>query len=195
MSTSVVANLAVVCVLLSVVCVLLSGATAFSAAPPVSAISGSLSPPTAASQRWPCLRPAPGRLRGGSENQGSDAHPAVQGWPDKYTGKVGGATGPRALHAEFAVETASQVTLAELDVNNWPTWTTAGNAKWVVGKTNADKQMPYGELSYVISGKIEIVPPSGDPVVVQAGDFVTFPEGFISTWTVVEELTWRYFLY
>jgi len=51
MSTSVVANLAVVCVLISVVCVLLSGATAFSAAPPISAISGSLSPPTAASQR------------------------------------------------------------------------------------------------------------------------------------------------
>jgi uncharacterized cupin superfamily protein len=55
--------------------------------------------------------------------------------------------------------------------------------------------MPYNELSYVLSGKLEIIPPSGTPVLVQAGDFVTFPEGFKSTWTVLEELTWHYYLY
>ena len=27
------------------------------------------------------------------------------------------------------------------------------------------------------------------------GDFVTFPEGFVSDWTVLEELTWHYYLY
>ncbi|MGB1605685.1 MAG: cupin domain-containing protein [Promethearchaeia archaeon] len=85
--------------------------------------------------------------------------------------------------------------MAALDAQNWPTWTTAGNPKWLVGKTNEDKEMPYGELSYVISGKLEIIPPSGERVIVQAGDFVTFPQGFVSTWTVLEELTWHYYLY
>ena len=103
--------------------------------------------------------------------------------------------GPRVLHQEFAVEKASEEELAELDVMNWPQWSTAGNPKWMVGKTNVDKVMPYGELSYVISGKLEVIPPSGEPVIVQAGDFVTFPDGFKSTWTVLEELTWHYYLY
>ena len=85
--------------------------------------------------------------------------------------------------------------MSQLDVANWPTWTTAGNPKWAVGKTNEDKVMPYNELSYVISGKLAIIPPSGEKVIVQAGDFVTFPEGFKSTWTCTEELTWHYYLY
>ena len=83
--------------------------------------------------------------------------------------------------------------LMELDVMNWPTWTTAGNERWVPNVTRKDKEMPYGELSYLTSGKLEIVPKStGVPVVVNPGDFVTFPEGFVSDWTVLEELTWHY---
>ena len=56
--------------------------------------------------------------------------------------------------------------------------------------------MPYGELSYLISGQLEIVPKdTGVPVLVNPGDFVTFPEGFVSDWTVRKELNWHYFLY
>ena len=63
-------------------------------------------------------------------------------------------------------------------------------------ETRKDKVMPYGELSYLISGKLEIVPKeTGVPVIVSPGDFVTFPEGFESDWTVLEELTWHYYLY
>ena len=62
--------------------------------------------------------------------------------------------------------------------------------------TRKDKEMPYGELCYLISGSLEIVPKdTGVPVLVSPGDFVTFPEGFVSDWTVLEELTWHYYLY
>jgi hypothetical protein len=52
----------------------------------------------------------------------------------------------------------NKYTKYQLDVANWPTWTTANNLKWVVGKQNVDKVMAYGELSYVLSGKLEIIP-------------------------------------
>ena len=84
----------------------------------------------------------------------------------------------------------------ELDVKHWPTWSTSNKEKWNVGNLVSDKEMPYGELSYMISGKLEITPASTkEAVVVKEGDFVTFPYGFIASWTVLEELTWHYYLY
>ena len=73
-------------------------------------------------------------------------HPAVAGWPDKYTGTAGGP-GPRVLHDAFAVlrRPQSQKLVIELDVKNWPTWTTAGNDRWVENVTRKDKEMPYGD--------------------------------------------------
>ena len=122
-------------------------------------------------------------------------HPAVAGWPEKYSGKEGGP-GPRILHDTFAVQRSDYALLMELDVSNWPTWTTVGNDRWIEHVTRKDKEMPYGELSYLISGRLEIVPKdTGVPVVVTPGDFVTFPKGFVSDWTVLEELTWQYYLY
>ena len=57
-------------------------------------------------------------------------------------------------------------------------------------------RLASAELSYLITGKLEIVPQeTGVPVIVSPGDFVTFPEGFVSDWTVLEELTWHYYLY
>ena len=178
-------------------CMLLPMAAAFTAGLQACTIVRAGVHPPASTGAWR-RRMGVGRLRGGGAlacSAGAATHPAVQGWPEKYAGKADGETGPRVLHTEFTVEKASDAAVAALDVQNWPTWTTAGNPKWLVGKTNEDKEMPYGELSYVISGKLEIIPPSGERVIVQAGDFVTFPQGFVSTWTVLEELTWHYYLY
>ena len=120
----------------------------------------------------------------------------MAGWPEKYTGTASGTKGPRVLSGTFAVQAGDYQLLAELDVPNWPTWTTKGNDRWLPHVTRKDKEMPYGELSYLISGKLEIVPKeTGVPVIVSPGDFVTFPEGFVSDWTVLEELTWHYYLY
>ena len=143
----------------------------------------------------PCTRPASTARRSFLPRL-AEIHPAVAGWPDKYSGTLGGPKGPRILHDAFAVQTGDTSLLMELDVANWPTWTTAGNERWLENVTRKDKEMPYGELSYPISGNLEIVPKvTGVPVIVSPGDFVTFPEGFVSDWTVLEELTWHYFLY
>ena len=130
-----------------------------------------------------------------------EQHPAVLGWPQKYAeagGKSGSESlgGPRILSNEFAVQKASPSELQELDVHNWPIWTTSDKSKWKVGNQVQDKEMPYGELSYVLSGQLEIIPQStGIPEIVNVGDFVTFPKGFVASWRVLDELTWHYFLY
>ena len=149
----------------------------------------SLSPPVS-----PATRPLTA-TRSTTVRLAVEVHPAVAGWPDKYTG-MGGNSGPRILSNTFAVQPADTQLLMDLDVMNWPTWTTAGNERWLENVTRKDKEMPYGELSYLISGRLEIVPKdTGIPVMVNPGDFVTFPEGFVSDWTVREELVWHYYLY
>jgi len=127
----------------------------------------------------------------------NEIHPAVEGWAGKYAGDIADTTGgPEILHTEFTVQKASYSDLTRLKVLLWPTWTTKGNPKWAVGNQNAGKVMPYGELSYVVSGSLEVIPEdTGVPVIVKPGDFVTFPEGFTASWRVLEEITWHYYLY
>ncbi|CAB9510456.1 Ethanolamine utilisation protein EutQ [Seminavis robusta] len=136
-------------------------------------------------------------LLSSSSTEEDEIHPAVLEWPDKYcSNEEECGLGPRVLHMEFTVEPGSAELVEDLDALNWPTWTTANKEKWAVGNQNADKIMPYGELSYVLSGKLEIIP-SGqeEAVIVGPGDLVTFPKGFQASWRVLEELTWHYFLY
>ena len=83
-----------------------------------------------------------------------------------------------------------------MDVSNWPTWSTEGSTKYVVGKTSPDKVYDTNELSYIISGSMEITPKAtGVPVLVEAGDFVTFPNNFACTWFVKEIITKNYYCY
>jgi uncharacterized cupin superfamily protein len=52
------------------------------------------------------------------------------------------------------------------------------------------------ELSYIISGKMEIIPQeTGVPVLVQSGDFITFPDGFACYWYVIEPVKKNWYLY
>ena len=128
-----------------------------------------------------------------------DQHPAVVGWPDKYVSEGGSEVtkdDSRIISDAFEVHPATESELADLDVQHWPKWTTGDKPKWDVGNRVVDKEMPYGELSYMITGKLEIIPKStGVPVVVKPGDLVTFPKGFVASWQVLEELTWHYYLY
>jgi len=133
-------------------------------------------------------------LHGTSETV--EDHPAVLGWPGKYSDAGGVGAGPRPISTQFDVHEANESELKDLDVEHWPIWTTGDKPKWDVGNQVANKEMPYGELSYMISGKLEIIPQStGVPVIVNKGDLVTFPKGFVASWKVLEELTWHYYLY
>ena len=66
--------------------------------------------------------------------------------------------GKRPLHTsgEFTVEKATPELLADLEVKKWPTWSTAGSDKYVKGKKSPLKVYDCNELSYIISGKMEV---------------------------------------
>jgi hypothetical protein len=134
---------------------------------------------------------------GSATEDEEEIHPAVLDWPDKYcSNEEECGLGPRVLHMEFTVEKGTDELVADVDAFNWPTWTTADKEKWAVGNQVKDKVMPYNELSYVLSGRLEIIPSGQAEVfIVEPGDFVTFPQGFTASWRVLEELTWHYFLY
>lgn len=103
---------------------------------------------------------------------------------------------PRPLHSVFTVEKATEEIKEELGVKSWGRWSTAGSEKYKVGIKSPLKVYDGNELSYIISGKMEITPvQTGVPVVVQAGDFVTFPDGFACHWFVIETVVKNYYLY
>ena len=103
---------------------------------------------------------------------------------------------PRPIHKEFTVEKASPEMLEELAVKTWPTWSTAGSEKYKVGIKSPLKVYDTNELSYIISGDMEIIPKdTGVPVPVKPGDFVTFPDGFECYWFVKETVKKHWYLY
>ena len=103
---------------------------------------------------------------------------------------------PRAIHTEFTVEKATPEMMESLGVKKWPTWGTEGSTKYKTGIKSPEKWYDCNELSYIISGSMEITPKAtGIPVSVQAGDFVTFPDGFGCYWFVIEPVVKHYYLY
>merc|ERR1711968_357130 len=103
---------------------------------------------------------------------------------------------PRPLHGEFTVKKASPEELQDLGVTKWPTWSTEGSPKYKVGIQSPLKVYDCWELSYIISGSMEIIPEAtGMPVLVQAGDFVTFPNEFPCYWKVIEPVNKHWYCY
>ena len=66
--------------------------------------------------------------------------------------------GKRPIHTsgEFTVEKATPEMMQDLEVKRWPTWSTAGSEKYKVGIKSPLKVYDVNELSYIISGKMEI---------------------------------------
>lgn len=103
---------------------------------------------------------------------------------------------PRPIHTEFTVEKATPEKMAELGVQSWPTWSTADSEKYKVGIQSQLKVYGTNELSFIISGEVDIIPKStGIPVTVKKGDFVTFPKGFECYWFVKDVVTKNWFEY
>ena len=100
----------------------------------------------------------------------------------------------KPVSEKFEVKAATDAQMKEMDVTAWPTWTTVGSEKYQVGKKAPTKVYDTNELSYIISGEMDII--HGDTTTtVKAGDFVTFPEGFECNWFVREEITKHWFCY
>ncbi len=63
---------------------------------------------------------------------------------------------PRAIHKEFTVEKATPEMMESLGVKKWPTWGTEGSDKYKTGVMSPLKWYDVNELSYIISGKVEM---------------------------------------
>ena len=101
----------------------------------------------------------------------------------------------KVVSDKFEVVKATDAMLSDMKVSEWPTWTTAGSEKYKVGVVAPEKVYDTNELSYIISGSMEIIPKDGEAVLVQAGDFVTFPENFACNWKVIEEINKHWYCY
>lgn len=74
--------------------------------------------------------------------------------------------------------------LKTLGVKSWPIWTKeVSEFPWFY-----DEQ----EICYFLEGEVEVVPAEGEPVKIQTGDLVTFPQGLQCTWKVLKPVKKHY---
>lgn len=68
---------------------------------------------------------------------------------------------------------------------SWPTWG--------CGVSKFDWSYDSTETSYIIKGKVTVTPTNGgEPVTIQAGDYVVFPEGMSCIWQVTDPILKHY---
>ena len=71
------------------------------------------------------------------------------------------AKGPRELYTDFTVEPCPKELYNELGVERWGVWSTRDSVKYKVGIKSPLKVYDSNELSYIISGKMNIIPDEG----------------------------------
>lgn len=74
--------------------------------------------------------------------------------------------------------------LAQLSVSQWPVW----------GHEEATFPWSYDEreTSYLLAGEVVVTPDDGEPVLIRAGDLVTFPAGMSCTWEIRQAVRKHY---
>jgi len=85
------------------------------------------------------------------------------------------------IHRE---QTPSPEKLEQLDVYNWPIWEKEASTFPLTYDSN--------ETCYLLEGKVTVTPQGGEPVTLQAGDLVTFPEKMSCTWEIHEAILKHY---
>ncbi|MBT8352317.1 MAG: cupin domain-containing protein [Deltaproteobacteria bacterium] len=70
------------------------------------------------------------------------------------------------------------------DIFNWPIWT----------KEISEFPWTYSsdETCYFLEGDVVVTPEGGDPVEMQKGDLVTFPQGMSCTWKIRQDVKKHY---
>ena len=75
--------------------------------------------------------------------------------------------------------------LKELGVSSWNIWDCP------VSEFRLDFDNK-NERSYILEGEIVVTPDGGEPVTIVPGDYVIFPDGLTSVWTVTKTLKKHY---
>ncbi len=79
----------------------------------------------------------------------------------------------------------SEERLKELGVSSWNIWDCP------VSEFRLDFDNK-SERSYILEGEIVVTPDGGEPVTIVPGDYVIFPDGLTSIWTVTKTLKKHY---
>jgi len=80
--------------------------------------------------------------------------------------------------SEVRVRQPGRDELEEMGVFAWPIWEKGPSSfPWSYGER---------EVCYLLEGYATITPDDGEPVTIQAGDLVTFPQGLACTWEIRE---------
>ena len=87
--------------------------------------------------------------------------------------------------AEITIErNPSEERLNALGVKTWPIWTKeVSEFPWSYDMT---------ETCYILEGRVQVTPDGGQPVEIQPGDLVTFPQGLSCTWQVLDPVRKHY---
>jgi uncharacterized cupin superfamily protein len=76
---------------------------------------------------------------------------------------------------------------AELGIPKWETW----DCPVMQFRLDFDDET---EHSYILEGEIVVTPDGGQPVTLVPGDYVIFPKGLTSMWSVTKTLKKHYML-
>ena len=79
----------------------------------------------------------------------------------------------------------SDTRLAELGISNWNIW------ECEVRQFRLDMDEAL-ERSYILEGEIVVTPDGGEPVTLVPGDYIIFPLGLKSVWSVTKPLRKHY---
>lgn len=84
----------------------------------------------------------------------------------------------------ITIEQASKEKLESLGVSSWPIWEKeVSEFPWFYDST---------ESCYILEGHVIVTPKDGEPIEIQAGDFVCFPAGLACTWKITKHIRKHY---
>ena len=91
---------------------------------------------------------------------------------------------PREVEMIKIDKDPSEERLSELGVLDWPIWQKeASRFAWSYDSS---------ETCYVLKGRVTVTPDDGEPVEIEPGDLVTFPQGMSCTWHITEDIKKHY---
>ncbi len=74
--------------------------------------------------------------------------------------------------------------LKELGIETWPVW--SKEVSEFLWEYDAD------EICYILEGEVTVTPENSAPVVIKAGDLVTFPKGMKCVWKITKNIRKHY---
>ena len=74
--------------------------------------------------------------------------------------------------------------LEDLGIRSWPIWEKeVSEFPW---------QYTESETCYILEGEVTVTPAGGTPVLIKAGDLVTFPKGMACRWQITKDIRKHY---